>query len=51
VIALLGIYCGLRSSGEIERRATLAFSAYSSGAPSAAELSLVEPFQAPVSQH
>jgi hypothetical protein len=53
-IALLVAYCGLSSSGEIERRATIAFSAYSSGAPIASELSPVEPLnlnlQAPDSQ-
>jgi hypothetical protein len=42
-IALLGVYCGLRSSGELERRAAIAGFFQSRGAPIAAELSLVEP--------
>jgi len=40
-IALLGVYCGLRSSGELERRA--AISGFFRGAPIAAEISIVEP--------
>lgn len=51
-IVLLGVYCGLRSSGELERRAAIAGFFYPSGASVPAELSLVEPadLQAPDAQ-
>ena len=51
-IALLGVYCGLRSSGEIERRAAIAGFFDSDGASVPAELLLAEPadLQAPDAQ-
>ena len=42
-IALFGVYCGLRSSGELERRAAIADFFLPRGVPSAAETSIVEP--------
>jgi hypothetical protein len=52
-IALLGVYCGLRSGDEHEWRAAVAVFFHSAGAPVAAELSLAEPtsLQAPAAQH
>jgi hypothetical protein len=51
-IALLGVYCGLRSSGELDRRAAIAGYFRSIGAPITSELPLVGPtdLQAPT-QH
>ena len=48
-VALLGVYCGLRSSGELERRAAIAAFFHSLGTPVPAELSLVEPTDLPAS--
>jgi hypothetical protein len=52
-IALLGVYCGLRSSSELDRRAAIAVFFRSIGAPITSELSPVGPtdLQAPDSQH
>ena len=41
-IALLGVYCGLRGYGELERRAAIALFLQPRGGPTPAELTIIE---------